>query len=188
MMNVANATRKTIEQHGRPVFVQGVDGVKNKLITDFRFAKNGVLMGVSSFWVGVDVQGEALSCVIIAKMPFERPDDPFNQATKEYMESLGKNYFADYDLPRAIMMIRQGFGRLIRTKTDRGVVILLDPRLNPNSNLKKGYMNRVLAALPQCPRTHKLDDVRAFFQQGIIIGNKEEEKPPCSSVNIVSGS
>ena len=165
MTTVAQAIRQEMEAKGRPVFVQGEDGPKNVLTQQFRAAKNGLLLGVSSFWVGVDIQGDALSCVIITKMPFERPDEPFNEAMKEYLEQQGGSYFRDCDLPRATTMIRQGFGRLIRTKRDRGVVVILDPRLNPSSRFKKQYGNAVLDALPECSISYDLTEVVDFLQK-----------------------
>jgi ATP-dependent DNA helicase DinG len=164
MTKVSQDIRAEMEAKGRPVFVQGEDGPKNVLTQKFRKAKNGILLGVSSFWVGVDIQGDALSCVIITKMPFERPDEPFNEAMKEYLEAQGRNYFKDCDLPRATTMIRQGFGRLIRTKRDRGVVVILDSRLNPSSRFKKGYSNAVLDSLPECGICYELQPVIDFMK------------------------
>jgi ATP-dependent DNA helicase DinG len=97
-------------------------------------------------------------------MPFERPDEPFNEAMKEYLEAQGRNYFKDCDLPRATTMIRQGFGRLIRTKRDRGVVVILDSRLNPSSRFKKGYSNAVLDSLPECGICYELQPVIDFMK------------------------
>lgn len=169
MMEVVNAVRPTLENRGRSVFVQGIDGVKDKIVTRFRAAKNGVLFGVSSFWVGVDIQGKALSCVVIVKMPFERPDDPINEATREYLTNKGKSYFKDYDLPKATMMIRQGFGRLIRTKTDYGVVVILDPRLNEWSKEKKFYARTVMTSLPTCRQVCNIREVENF-----LLGRKKD--------------
>lgn len=149
----------------RPIFVQGIDGVKNVITQKFRKAGNAILLGVASFWVGVDIQGEALSCVIITKMPFERPNDPFNEAMKEYLDKQGKSYFKDCDLPRATTKIRQGFGRLIRTKKDKGVVVILDPRLNPNSRLRKQYSNPVLNSLPPCTISYDEAQVIKFLNE-----------------------
>jgi ATP-dependent DNA helicase DinG len=165
MTAVSKAIRQEMEAKGRPFFVQGEDGPKNVLTQQFRDAKNGILLGVSSFWVGVDIQGDALSCVIITKMPFERPDEPFNEAMKEYLEQQGGSYFKDCDLPRATTMIRQGFGRLIRTKRDRGIVVILDPRLNPSSKLKKRYGDAVLDSLPECTICYELKDVADFLKK-----------------------
>lgn len=162
MTAVDEIIRDKLEQKGRPVFVQGIDGPKNVLTSKFRDAGNAILLGVSSFWVGVDIQGDALSCVIIPKMPFGRPNTPFNEATKEYLTSQGKSYFKDYDLPRAVTMIRQGFGRLIRTKRDRGVVMILDPRLNPTHQYKKSYSNNVITSLPNCKIVHDEKSVKDF--------------------------
>jgi ATP-dependent DNA helicase DinG len=171
MMNVVDQIRPILEtQRNRRVFVQGVDGVKDKMIKKFRADERAVLFGVSSFWVGVDVRGTALSCVIITKMPFERPDEPINEAMREFLKRKNRSYFADYDLPKATMMIRQGFGRLIRTGTDYGLVVLLDPRLNPKSQYRKDYCHAVMKSLPKCPTISSINDVQAFFNK------KEKEK------------
>jgi ATP-dependent DNA helicase DinG len=137
MQEVAAQIRDDLEDMGREVFVQGEGKVKDVIINEFRDAGNGVLFGVSSFWVGVDVQGAALSCVMIVKMPFARPNEPINEAIREFLERKGKSYFRDYDLPKATMFIRQGFGRLIRTSSDKGIIVILDARLNPQSMEKR---------------------------------------------------
>lgn len=164
MMNVVEEVRPILEnQRQRSVFVQGIDGAKDKIIEKFRADKRAVLFGVSSFWVGVDVRGSALSCVIITKMPFERPDEPINEAMREFLTRHNKSYFFDYDLPKAIMMIRQGFGRLIRTNKDYGVVVLLDPRLNINCRYHKGYGTAVMESLPKCTVTGNIKLLQDFF-------------------------
>lgn len=165
MMNVMEATRNTLEQRGRKVLVQGVDGYKDKMIATFRESKTAVLFGVTSFWVGVDVRGSALSAVIITKMPFERPDEPINEAMKEFLERQGRSYFIDHDLPKATMMIRQGFGRLIRTKIDFGMVALLDSRLNPRAPSYKPYGAGVLKSLPNATIVSNIKDVKAFIKR-----------------------
>lgn len=165
MMNVVEATRATLEGRGRKILVQGIDGYKDKMIADFRENKKAILFGVTSFWVGVDVRGSALSAVIITKMPFERPNEPINEAMKEFLERNGRSYFLDHDLPKATMMIRQGFGRLIRTKSDYGIVALLDSRLNPSSPHYKQYGGGVIKSLPPAKIVSNIEEVKHFLKK-----------------------
>jgi ATP-dependent DNA helicase DinG len=108
----------------------------------------------------VDVKGEALSCVIIDKLPFASPDDPVLQARMDYIRSLGENPFFEYQIPEAIINLKQGVGRLIRDATDRGVLVLCDPRL-----LSKSYGKIFLKNLPNMPMTRDLQDVKHFFAE-----------------------
>lgn len=140
-----------------PLLVQG-DAPKNKLLDAFRAAGNAVLLGAYSFWEGVDVPGDALSVVVIDKLPFAPPDDPVVAARIRHLEANGGNGFMEFQLPAAAIALKQGAGRLIRTETDRGVLMLCDPRL-----ITKPYGKRLLAALPPMTRTRKLDRVQAFF-------------------------
>jgi ATP-dependent DNA helicase DinG len=140
-----------------PLLVQG-DAPKNKLLDAFRTAGNAVLLGAYSFWEGVDVPGDALSVVIIDKLPFAPPDDPVIAARIRHLEASGSNGFMEFQLPAAAIALKQGAGRLIRTETDRGVLMLCDPRL-----ITKPYGKRLLAALPPMTRTRKHDRVQAFF-------------------------
>jgi ATP-dependent DNA helicase DinG len=118
-----------------------------------------VLFATASFWEGVDVVGDALSLVVIDKLPFAPPDDPLVAARAGLVEDAGQDAFVHYHVPRAALALAQGFGRLIRHRGDRGVVALLDKRA-----VTKSYGRRVLAGLPpDCPRTQILDDVRTFF-------------------------
>jgi ATP-dependent DNA helicase DinG len=116
-----------------------------------------VLLGVETFWQGVDVPGDALRCVVITRLPFDVPTHPVHQARGEYLEAQSYNPFAMYSLPRAVLMLRQGFGRLIRRHPDRGVVAILDPRLHTRT-----WGSRFLKALPDCQHMKKLDEVREF--------------------------
>jgi ATP-dependent DNA helicase DinG len=117
-----------------------------------------VLLGAASFWEGVDVRGEALSVVLIDKLPFAPPDDPVLAARIEALREEGGNPFLEYQLPQAVLQLKQGAGRLIRDESDRGVLVLCDPRL-----YSKGYGRTVRASLPQMKQTRELADVRAFF-------------------------
>ncbi|GAB3033899.1 ATP-dependent DNA helicase [Oleiagrimonas citrea] len=140
-----------------PLFVQG-SAPRHQLLEDFRHSGHGVLLGAASFWEGVDVAGEALSVVVIDKLPFAAPDDPVLQARLEAMQQAGVNPFMGWQVPSAVIALKQGAGRLIRDVNDRGVLVLCDPRLR-----SKGYGRLFLASLPPMPRTHAVEDVQAFF-------------------------
>ena len=141
-----------------PLLIQG-ESSKNELLERFRRLGNAILVGSQSFWEGVDVRGEALSVVVIDKLPFAPPDDPVLSARIERMKNEGKNAFMEYQLPRAVINIKQGAGRLIRDETDRGVLMICDPRL-----ITKHYGKRIWRSLPPMKRTRELDDVQAFFK------------------------
>jgi ATP-dependent DNA helicase DinG len=141
-----------------PLFVQGERG-RTELLDSFRKAGNGVLVGSQSFWEGVDVRGDALSLVIIDKLPFAPPDDPVLAARIDVMEKQGMNGFMHHTLPEAIINLKQGAGRLIRDETDRGVLMICDPRL-----ISKAYGKRVWQSLPSFKRTRLEADVIAFFK------------------------
>lgn len=140
-----------------PLLVQG-SAPRAELLNRFRALGNAVLLGTASFWEGVDVRGEALSCVIIDKLPFASPGDPVLQARLEAIREQGGNPFRDYQLPQAVLTLKQGAGRLIRDSTDRGILMLCDPRL-----LEKSYGKIFLDSLPPMPRTRSLEDVQYFF-------------------------
>ena len=142
-----------------PLLVQG-EGSRSELLTRFRTLGNAVLLGSQSFWEGVDVQGEALSLVVIDKLPFAPPDDPLFAARLEHIARAGGNPFLDYQLPQAAISLKQGAGRLIRSEDDRGVLMLCDRRL-----VEKPYGRRILEALPPMRRTRALDDVIEFFSR-----------------------
>ncbi|PFH04456.1 ATP-dependent DNA helicase DinG [Collimonas sp. PA-H2] len=141
-----------------PLMVQGEAG-RTELLDRFRAAGNAVLIGSQSFWEGVDVRGEALSLVIIDKLPFSPPDDPVLAARIEALESKGMNGFMHHQLPAAIINLKQGAGRLIRDESDRGVLMICDPRL-----ISKGYGRRIWQSLPPFKRTRELDAVKAFWR------------------------
>jgi ATP-dependent DNA helicase DinG len=140
-----------------PLFVQGTQP-RHRLLEDFRASGNGVLLGAASFWEGVDVAGEALQLVVIDKLPFAAPDDPVLEARLNAVRQQGGNPFRDWQLPSAVIALKQGAGRLIRTHADRGVLVLCDPRLS-----SKSYGRTFLDSLPPLPRTRELDAVQAFF-------------------------
>jgi len=140
-----------------PLLVQGT-GSRSELLVRFRSLGNAVLLGAASFWEGVDVRGEALSVVLIDKLPFAPPDDPVLAARIEALRNEGGNPFMDYQLPQAVLQLKQGAGRLIRDEEDRGVLVLCDPRL-----YSKAYGRTGRASLPPMKQTRALEDVVAFF-------------------------
>ncbi|HTN66006.1 MAG TPA: ATP-dependent DNA helicase [Burkholderiaceae bacterium] len=140
-----------------PLLVQG-DAGRTELLERFRAAGNGVLIGSQSFWEGVDVRGDALSVVVIDKLPFAPPDDPVLAARIELMQRNGLNGFMHHQLPEAIINLKQGAGRLIRDETDRGVLMICDPRL-----ISKGYGKRIWQSLPPFTRTREIATVQAFL-------------------------
>ena len=140
-----------------PLLVQG-EGSKNDLLQRFRFHGNSILVGSQSFWEGVDVRGEALSLVVIDKIPFAPPDDPVLSARIEQMKKEGRNAYMEYQLPRAVINVKQGAGRLIRDENDKGVLMMCDPRL-----ISKPYGRRVWQSLPPMKRTRELQVVLDFF-------------------------
>jgi len=144
MNQVAAMTAEAFEKAGRPVLLQGKAESRTEMTKRFRRARNGVLFGTDSFWTGVDVQGDALAQVIITRLPFDVPSHPVAEARAEWVREQGGNPFNDITLPDALMQFRQGTGRLIRTKTDRGVITVLDSRI-----LHKAYGRLFLECLPQ---------------------------------------
>ncbi len=155
MMEVYERIRDEVDF---PLLIQG-DFSRIELIKRFRAAGNAVLFGLKSFWEGVDIAGEALSLVVIDKLPFDPPDDPVHEARVKLMKEANEDWFNGYVLPQATLRLKQGIGRLIRTKDDRGVMAILDARL-----YTKYYGSRVVAALPPARRTMKIEDVERFFQ------------------------
>ncbi|MBP0599612.1 ATP-dependent DNA helicase [Herbaspirillum sp. LeCh32-8] len=157
----AERLRVEFEERGLnfPLFVQGEAG-RTELLDRFRAAGNGVLIGSQSFWEGVDVRGDALSLVIIDKLPFSPPDDPVLAARISEMEKQGLNGFVHHQLPSAIINLKQGAGRLIRDEGDRGVLMICDPRI-----ITKNYGRRIWQSLPPFKRTRELAMVQEFFRE-----------------------
>jgi ATP-dependent DNA helicase DinG len=140
-----------------PMLLQG-DAPKSALLEEFRLTPNAVLFATSSFWQGVDVQGEQLSCVIIDKLPFAVPNDPVVEARIQRIRDDGGNPFYEYQIPQAALALKQGFGRLIRSRSDRGVLVLLDNRIT-----KQRYGQVFFDSLPDYAFTTYAADVEKFF-------------------------
>jgi len=146
MQEVAELMQPVFDKMGIACFVQGTGTPRSTMLEKFKEDVNSVLFGTDSFWQGVDVPGESLSNVIITRLPFAVPDHPLIEARLETIEARGGNSFGEFSLPEAILKFRQGVGRLIRTKSDSGIVVVLDNRV-----LAKQYGQAFLDALPKCP-------------------------------------
>ncbi|WP_414451804.1 ATP-dependent DNA helicase [Burkholderia sp. 22PA0099] len=159
---IATKLRETIEARGwnLPLLVQG-DASRTELLDRFRAYGNAILVGSQSFWEGVDVRGDALSLVVIDKLPFAPPDDPVLAARLDALTKKGLSPFAVHQLPQAVITLKQGAGRLIRAETDRGVLMICDTRL-----VDKPYGRRIWQSLPPFKRTREIDVVREFFEEG----------------------
>ena len=144
-----------------PCFVQGSTS-KGALLRKFRETPNAVLFATASFWQGVDVRGEQLSCVIIDKLPFAVPSDPVVAARQRHIEEMGGSSFYEYSVPQAVISLKQGLGRLIRSTSDRGVLAVLDPRLRT-----KVYGQQFLKSLPPCPITSRIDELYSVFESNV---------------------
>ena len=136
------------------------DMPRYQLLEEFRRNKGSVLLGTNTFWQGVDVPGEALQCVIITKLPFAVPNEPIVEAKIEFLKTQNKNPFLHYQLPQAIILLKQGFGRLIRNRKDKGIVAILDPRLKT-----RHYGKMFFRSLPKCKITSNLDEVKQFMEK-----------------------
>ncbi len=146
MRQVAGAMEKFFVENGMNFLLQGAGAPRSKLLEQFKSTPRSVLFGTDSFWGGVDVPGEALSNVIITRLPFAVPDHPLIEAKLELIEERGGDPFTEYSLPEAILKLRQGIGRLIRTKSDRGIIVILDKRI-----VTRPYGRAFMQALPKCP-------------------------------------
>jgi len=144
---------------GRSLYRQG-DKLPQHLLAEFKRAGNGILFATDTFWQGIDVPGQALACVVIARLPFISPDTPLEEARQEWMTARGMNVFNEYTLPKAVVKFRQGFGRLIRSRTDFGAVVVLDPRIQT-----KRYGVKFLRSIPKCRRVYDLPELKAFFRE-----------------------
>jgi Rad3-related DNA helicase/serine/threonine protein kinase len=151
-----------------PLLRQG-DMTRIELVRSFRTREGAILFGLKSFWEGVDIAGEALSLVVIDKLPFDPPDDPVHEARVAQMKAAGENWFGTYVLPQAVLRLKQGLGRLLRTQDDRGVMAILDTRLHT-----KGYGKQIVQALPPARRTLSLETVTQFFEE---LAEEEEQAP-----------
>ena len=151
-----------------PILLHGT-APRKALLEEFRVTPNAVLFGTASFWQGVDVQGEALSCVIIDRLPFAVPSDPVVQARMKAIEEAGGRAFTEYQVPEAVLTLKQGFGRLIRSLEDRGVLVLLDPRVRTQR-----YGQTFLQSLPPYRVTQTITDVEAFFLEAGTKGSREQ--------------
>ena len=162
MREAHRVLRERLEQEGLdfPLLLQG-EGARSELLERFRRLGNAVLVASQSFWEGVDVRGDALSVVMIDRLPFAPPDDPVLEARIERMTAEGRNAFMEYQVPQAVITLKQGAGRLIRDETDRGVLMICDTRL-----VDKPYGRRIWQSLPPFRRTRELGEVLAFFGPG----------------------
>lgn len=152
-------TYNAISIQGLKILMQG-DMDSYRLLQEFRRDEHSALFGTYTFWQGIDIPGDDLQCVIITRLPFAVPDEPVIEARLETLAREGKNPFYHYQIPQAIILLKQGFGRLIRTKTDKGVVAILDPRLRT-----KGYGRHFLKSLPECKIALSIDDIGSFINK-----------------------
>ena len=166
LRRVAERTRDRLASHGFPILVQGTVP-RTELLNRFREAGNAVLFGNQTFWEGVDVPGSALSCVVIARLPFRVPSHPLERGRIEDLEKRGENPFVHLSVPQAALSLKQGVGRLIRTRKDRGVIVIADSRI-----LSRSYGRTFLNSLPdfrrlEMPWSGIVEEVRHFFREAV---------------------
>jgi ATP-dependent DNA helicase DinG len=167
MQNVYKMAQEELGDHN--LFLQGSKN-RNKLLSDFKQQNNSILFGTYSFWEGIDVKGDDLGYVIINKIPFEVPTEPLIKARRDKYKKEGKNFFMNYYLPNAIIKLKQGFGRLIRTQNDHGSVVLLDDRINT-----KRYGKVIKKSLPDAKFTRKFEDIKETKRKSDKIINFEDK-------------
>ena len=163
--NVYNHLGDTLYHNNRPFFAQGKGGSRSSMLNEFKRNNNGVLLGTNSFWEGVDVQGESLSLLILYKLPFQVPSEPLVEAYIDKLERENHDSFMHYMLPNALLKLRQGFGRLIRSKSDNGIVLIMDSRV---SNKRYGdFFKQVLPAKCYEIRDpfHLSSEISSFFSK-----------------------
>jgi ATP-dependent DNA helicase DinG len=146
MTKMAEALEDHCAERGWRLLVQGKGMQRHQMLNEFKKDTHSVLFGTDSFWTGVDVPGEALSNVIITRLPFAVPDHPLTASRLEHIEAQGRNSFTEYSVPEAILKLRQGVGRLIRSAKDKGICVILDNRI-----ITKPYGRAFLASMPDCP-------------------------------------
>jgi ATP-dependent DNA helicase DinG len=159
------------------LFVQG-EAPRRELLSGFAKTEHAVLLGTSSFWEGVDIRGNALSCVVIDKLPFAAPDDPVLAGRLQALRQTGANPFMAYQLPQAVIALKQGVGRLMRDEEDYGVIVLCDPRL-----MSKPYGKTFIKSLPKIPLTSNLDNVINFLQLRETSSHNAQDRLNVSTVN-----
>ena len=174
---VYDALQPELSRLGLTSFKQG-HTTRHTLLAHFRKEGNGVLFGTDSFWEGVDVKGEALRLVIIARLPFQVPTEPVQQARSEQIDAMGGSSFREFSIPQAVIKFRQGFGRLIRSRDDRGAVLILDRRI-----ITKGYGKTFLKSLPDTelvnvPASELFSRMERFFRMGSEQGEGKRELAP----------
>ena len=168
--NMNEVYRQLLDRVPYPLLVQG-QRPKGALLGEFKEKVDSVLLATSSFWQGIDVPGEALTCLLIDKLPFEVPDDPLVAARMERFEEQGKSSFYGFQIPRAVIQLKQGMGRLIRTGADRGIIVLFDNRL-----LSKSYGRIFLRSMPSCRTVHQVSEIQRFISSDETAGYGMLEK------------
>jgi len=158
------AIAEPLRERGFSVFGQGVNGARSEIIESFRSSRKAVLLGTSSFWEGIDLPGEALEIVVVVRLPFPVPGEPLALARSESLLSEGKDPFKEYFLPEAVIKLRQGFGRLIRRRTDRGAVVILDPRIT-RSSYGSVFVRSLPAIVEPCATSELPGRVSAWFNR-----------------------